>query len=325
MRKTTEPGKNKPVKPPFLLVNLDTWVLQHVQAFIFSLGQLCRNPVASFLTISVIGISLALPAGFHIILNNAHQLTAGWEGTVQITAFLKMEVDNGTAEKLARQIEKFDGIDKVQLITREQALEEYKQLSGFGNAFDALEGNPLPSLLLIKPHLSGLPGASTEKLLQNLRNIPEIDNAQYDQQWIKRLNAIIQIVQRIVLIMAVFLGLAVLLIIGNTIRMLIYNHRAEIEIAKLFGATNGFIRRPFLYSGFWYGLSGGIIAWLLINLILFILKDPADQLARLYNSDFTLAGLSMNESMMLLAGGILLGLIGSFISVQRHFRAIEPA
>jgi cell division transport system permease protein len=324
MQKTQEHGKSIPAKHSFLYVKLDIWILQHIQAFIFSLGQLCRNPIASFLTISVIGISLALPAGFHIILNNARLLTAGWEGTVQITAFLKMEVDNDTAGELARQIEQFDGIDKVKLITREQALEEYRQLSGFGNAFNALEGNPLPSLLLIKPHLSGLPEKSTEELLNNLRNIPEIDNAQYDQQWIKRLNAIIQIVQRIVIILAVFLGLAVLLIIGNTIRMLIYNRRSEIEIAKLFGATNGFIRRPFLYSGFWYGLSGGIIAWLLINLILLILKDPADQLARLYNSDFTLAGLSMNESMILLAAGILLGLIGSFISVQRHFRAIEP-
>ena len=324
MRKTKRNDKSKPVKQPFLFIKVDTWVLQHIQAFVFSLGQLCRNPVASFLTIAVIGISLALPAGFHIILNNARLLTAGWEGTVQITAFLKMEVDNDTAEKLARQIEQFDGIDKVQLITKEQALEEYKQLSGFNNAFDALEGNPLPSLLLIKPHLSGLPEKSTEKLLQNLRNIPEIDNAQYDQQWIKRLNAIIQIVQRIVIIMAVFLGLAVLLIIGNTIRMLIYNRRSEIEIAKLFGATNGFIRRPFLYSGFWYGLCGGIIAWLLINLILLILKDPADQLARLYNSEFTLTGLALNESIVLLAAGILLGLVGSFISVQRHFHAIEP-
>ena len=324
MRKTREQGKSKPVKTSSFTLQLDTWVLQHVQAFIFSLGQLWRNPVATFLTISVIGISLALPAGFHIILNNAHMLTAGWQGTVQITAFLKMDVDDDTAQRLARQIEKFDGIDKVQLITREQALEEYKQLSGFNKAFDALEGNPLPSLLLIKPHLSDMPEKSTADLLKNLRNIPEIDIAQYDQQWIKRLNVIIRIVQRVVLIMAVFLGLAVLLIIGNTIRMLIYNHRSEIEIAKLFGATNGFIRRPFLYSGFWYGLSGGIFAWLLVYASLLMLKEPTSQLASLYNSKFALAGLTMNDSMALLGAGILLGLIGSFISVQRHLHDIEP-
>jgi cell division transport system permease protein len=303
----------------------ESWSLQHMQAFFFSLGQLCRNPVASFLTAAVIGISLALPAGFYIILENTRYITAGWEGSVEITAFLKMDVSDDAAKKLAEKISDIAGIAKVEVVTREQALEEYRQLSGFARALEALEDNPLPSLLLVKPAHGDFIEKSAEDILTKLRKIPEIENAQYDQQWVQRLNAIIEIFQRIVVILAVFLGLAVLIIIGNTIRMLIYHRRAEIEVAKLFGATDGFIQRPFLYSGFWYGIFGGLIAWLLINISLLLLQAPAESLAQLYASDFSLIGLTLKETLLLFLSGVLLGLIGSWISVQRHLRAIEPA
>jgi len=303
----------------------ESWSLQHLQAFFFSLGQLCRNPVASFLTASVIGISLALPAGFFIFLENTRQITAGWEGTVEITAFLKMDVDDATAKNLAGKVSEMPGIAKVDVVTREQALEEYRRLSGFARALEALEENPLPSLLLIKPTHDEFMEKSAEELITKLNKIPEIENAQYDQQWVQRLNAIIEIVQRIVIILAVFLGLAVLIIIGNTIRMLIYHRRSEIEVTKLFGATDGFIQRPFLYSGFWFGIFGGIIAWALVTISLTLLQTPADSLAQLYASNYKLIGLSFKETFILIFSGVLLGLIGSWISVQRHLRAIEPA
>jgi cell division transport system permease protein len=303
----------------------ESWSLQHLQAFIFSLGQICRNPIASLLTASVIGISLALPAGFFIFLENTRHITAGWEGSVEITAFLKMDVDDDTARQLADKLATEPGIARVEMITRDQALEEYRTLSGFARALEALEDNPLPSLLLIKPVHANFTEQSAEALLAKLNEVPEIENAQYDQQWVKRLNAIIEIVQRIVIILAVFLGLAVLLIIGNTIRMLIYHRRAEIEVAKLFGATDGFIQRPFLYSGFWFGIIGSIIAWALVTLSLALIQAPADSLAQLYASDYKLIGLSFKETGILILSGVLLGLIGSWISVQRHLRAIEPA
>jgi len=316
---TAEYGRKKSFRSLF-----EIWLLQHLQAIIFSLGQLCRNPIASFLTASVIGISLALPAGFFIILENTRLITAGWEGSVEITAFLKMDVDDDAAREFAKKLSGQSDIAKVDLITREQALEEYRQLSGYTHALDALDENPLPSLLLIKPALGEFSEKTAEELLNKLQAVPEIENAQYDQQWVKRLNAIIGIVQRIVLILAVFLGIAVLIIIGNTIRMLIYHRRSEIEVAKLFGATDGFIQRPFLYSGFWYGLFGGVIAWALITISLLLLQAPADSLAQLYTSNFKLIGLTIKEAFLLIFSGILLGLIGSWISVQRHLRAIEP-
>ena len=301
-----------------------TWALQHLQACIFSLGQFCRNPLASLLTASVIGISLALPAGFFVILDNAIRITSGWESSVQITAFLESDIDTREAEQLAIELVQGGRVEKVVLITREKALEEYRQLSGFSEALDALEFNPLPNLLLIEPRLGENPEGSVQHLLESLESRGEVEKAQYDQQWIKRLNAIIGIIQRTVLILTIFLCLAVLLIIGNTIRMLIYHRRPEIEIAKLFGATDRFIQRPFLYSGFWYGLCGSIIAWILITLSLFLLDDPARQLASLYRSGFDLSGLGPAQVLILLGSGISLGLIGSYISVRRHLAAIEP-
>jgi len=317
LSQTAEYGRKKSFQSLF-----EIWLLQHLQAIVFSLGQLCRNPIASFLTASVIGISLALPAGFFIILENTRHITSGWGGSVEITAFLKMDVDDDAARKLAGKLASRSDIEKVDLVTSEQALKEYRQLSGFTHALDE---NPLPSLLLIKPELGDYSEKTAEEFLAILQAVPEIENAQYDQQWVKRLNAIIGIIQRIVVMLAVFLGMAVLIIIGNTIRMLIYHRRSEIEVAKLFGATDGFIQRPFLYSGFWYGMFGGIIAWVLITISLLLLQEPADSLAQLYASNFKLIGLTIKEAFLLILSGILLGLIGSWISVQRHLRAIEPA
>jgi len=301
------------------------WFLQHMQAFIFSLGQLCRNPVASLLTASVIGISLALPAGFYVILENTQRVSSGWEGTVQITAFLKMFVAEDRGRELAAELGMKPAIANVDYISRDQALAEFRQSSGFGDALDALQDNPLPALLLIRPRPGDNPEQVTATLLDQLKALPEIENAQYDQQWVRRLNAMILIVQRTVVIMAIFLGMAVLVIIGNTIRMLIYHRRSEIEIAKLFGATDGFIQRPFLYSGFWYGFCGGLFAWLLISGSLKLLAKPAAHLAELYTGKFILAGLNPFETLILISSGIVLGLLGSWISVSNHLRAIEPA
>jgi cell division transport system permease protein len=304
---------------------ITVWFLQHVQAFIFSLGQLCRNPIASLLTASVIGISLALPAGFYVVLENTRRVSSGWEGSVQITAFLKMDVSEDRGRELAAELEKKQGIAQVQYISREQALAEFRQSSGFGEALDALQDNPLPALLLVRPQPGDNPEQAAASLLDQLKALPEVENAQYDQQWVRRLNAMILIVQRSVFIMAIFLGMAVLVIIGNTIRMLIYHRRSEIEIAKLFGATDGFIQRPFLYSGFWYGLCGGLFAWLLISGSLKLLERPAVHLAELYAGKFNLAGLNPFETLILIGSGIFLGLVGSWISVSHHLRAIEPA
>ncbi|MEE9551865.1 MAG: permease-like cell division protein FtsX [Gammaproteobacteria bacterium] len=301
------------------------WVQQHLQAFFFSLGQLYRYPLSSLLTAAVIGIALALPAGFYLGLENARLVSSGWDNTVHITAFLKSEVDDNTAIALTQRLSEDAAFQKVRYITRELALEEYRRSSGYAEAIDALDENPLPALLLIQPQLDSMIDGHDDQLIKMLQALPEIETAQYDQQWIKRLNAIIIIVQRVVMVLAVFLALAVLLIIGNTIRMSIYNRREEIEIIKLFGATDAFIHRPFLYSGFWYGISGGVIAWALISLSLLLLKYPVSELANLYASTHQLIGLSGQDTLILLGCGVELGLIGSWISVKRHLAALDSS
>lgn len=301
------------------------WLLQHAQACVFSIGQLFKSPVNSLLTTAVVGIALALPTGFYLLLENCQRVAAGWDNSAQISLFLKLDISEKRRFSLADEIRQLQGIAKVDYISPEAALLEYQQQSGFSDALSALEENPLPAILLLQPKLKGLSNQKSEQLLQQLRSLPEVDAAQFDRQWIQRLFAIIEIVQRTVIMLSILLAIAVLLIIGNTIRLAIYNRRTEIEVNKLFGATEAFIQRPFLYTGLFHGIGGSLLAWCLLSLSLLLLDSPVARLAELYSSDFKLLGLSGNGLLLLLVSGAGLGLAGSWVSVKRHIKAIEPA
>ncbi len=307
-----------------LAKRFNAWLVQNLQALISSLGQLWRKPLSSFLTTAVIGISLTLPAGFYVLLNNAETLTQSWDGSVQLTVFLKTEVSDTEGQVLAEKLKQDIAIKEILFVSRDEAMAEYRGLSGFSNALDLLDENPLPSLLLIRPEIDDPNSGDAEALLNRLQTMSEVDLAIMDRQWLKRLHLIIETIKRGVYIIAVLLALGVLLIVGNTIRLGILNNRQEIEITKLFGGTNAFIQRPFLYTGFWYGIIGSFIAWILISLSLLILEQPIGELAQLYSSNFQLIGLSFSEILLLMLSGSLLGLIGSWISVEQHIRAIEP-
>jgi len=300
------------------------WLLQHAQACVFSIGQLFKNPVNSLLTTAVVGIALALPTGFYLLLENCQRVVAGWDNSAQISLFLKLDISEERRFSLADEIRQLQGIAKVDYISPEAALLEYQQQSGFSDALSALEENPLPAILLLQPKFKGLSNQESEQLLQQLRSLPEVDTAQFDRQWIQRLFAIIEIVQRAVIMLSILLAIAVLLIIGNTIRLAIYNRRTEIEVNKLFGATEAFIQRPFLYTGLFHGIGGGLLAWCLLSLSLLLLDSPVARLAELYSSDFKLLGLSGSGLLLLLVSGAGLGLAGSWVSVKRHIKAIEP-
>ena len=302
---------------------LRAWLLLHAQSFIYSLGQYYRNLLTSILTTAVIGISLALPGGFYLLLENAHQITAGWDDSVQITAFLKPDVDDAIATELIGRLLQNKNIEEAKLINRDQVLAEYRELSGFSEVIDILDENPLPSIIIIKPKLMTLPDGVDRLIIEFISSQPEVEIAQYDQQWVKRLYGIIDIIQRCIILFSVLISFGVLLIVGNTIRMAIYNHRDEIEITKLFGATDYFIQRPFLYTGFWYGLSGGMTSWALLTITLQFLKQPVDRLAKLYANEFSISALSCTETMIMLLCGVFLGVFGSWISVQRHLKTIE--
>jgi cell division transport system permease protein len=307
------------------LTALRVYLLRHLQVFFYSLGVLSRSPFATLMTTAVIGIALALPSGLHVVLQNAQQLSGGWDGAAQISLFLKRTVPEEEANRLARQIQKLPEVASVNYISRSEALQEFQRLSGFGDALQALKDNPLPSVLVIHPTANASTPAATEKLLQRLQAYPPVDVAQLDMQWVKRLYVIMELVRRGVVVLAALLALAVLLVVGNTIRLAIQNRRDEIVVMKLIGGTDGFIRRPFLYTGFWYGLFGGVIAWLLVSLSLSILRDPVERLTGLYQSQFELSGLDITTTGMLIGTSILLGLAGSWLAVGRHLRDIEPS
>lgn len=304
---------------------LHVYLLRHAQVALNSLGRLYRAPAASLMTAAVIGIALALPSGLYLLTGNLQRLSTQWDGGANLSVFLQQNVSIKQAQALKTKLQGWPEVEQLQLITPQEALAEFRQLSGFGDALDVLDENPLPVVLALKPVTSASDADSAARLLERLQKLPEVELAQLDLQWVKRFNAIVDIVRRSIWVMASLLGLAVLLITGNTIRLEIQNRRDEIEITKLIGATSAFIRRPFLYGGLWYGISGAILAALLVELAFLQLREPVRQLAGLYQSGFSLQTLSLSEAMSLLLAGALLGLLGAWLAVGRHLAAIEPS
>lgn len=310
---------------PGIMTLVQSYFIRHIQVFFYSLGQLSRAPISTLMTCMVIGIALALPTGLHILLKNAQQLSGGWESTAQISVFLKKNVTESQALKIKADIQRWPDVISVHYISREQALKEFQDLSGFGGALQALDANPLPSVLVVKPKLSEQTNEqTTEKLLNKLQSLQQTDKAQLDMQWVRRLYAMMNIVERGVQILGFLLALAVLLVVGNTIRLAIQNRRKEIVVMKLIGGTDAFIRRPFLYTGFWYGLFGGIISWLLVSFTILSISSPIEKLTTLYQNQFELNNISFMTTLTLIMISILLGLIGSWFAVGRHLREIEP-
>ncbi len=304
---------------------IDIWLLRNAQAALSSLGRLSRAPISTAMTLAVIAIALSLPTGLHVLLGNLQSVTGNWNSAASISLFMKRELKQAEAEVLAGQLSERPEIETVELISREQALQEFRQLSGFSDALEALDENPLPMLLLVKPAQKASTPLAADRLLQELRQLPQVELAQLDLQWVRRLQAITETARRAIMLLSALLALAVILTVGNTIRLEIQNRQSEIEISKLIGATNTFIRRPFLYLGFWYGLFGALGAWLLVSLAIWVLDDPVERLAALYQSGFTLTGVDAATWLLLALGGPLLGLAGAWIAVARHLNAIEPS
>ena len=306
------------------LLSPRTFLQRHAQVALDSLGRLYRNRVPSLMTAAVIAIALAMPAGLYLLLDNLERLSGAWDGQASMSVFLKNSVSTSAAEELAKGIREWSEVSSVQLVTPDQALQEFSQRSGFADVLDTLDENPLPAVLIVLPASDYSAPAAASALRDRFSRLPETELAQLDLQWVQRLAAILDIAHRITLIIGALLALAVLLVIGNTIRLEIQNRREEILVTKLIGATNGFVRRPFLYCGIWYGILGSLIAWLVVETGFWILSGPVSRLAGLYHSDFSLETLPFLLLGILLAGGTLLGLLGSWLAVGRHLNAIEP-
>ena len=254
------------------------WLIRHASTCVAALGRLARQPFASLMTILVIAVTLALPATMHLVIKNASSISGSWENALDFSMYLNADITESDAADLAKIIEQRADVESVTVVTAEQALSEFKQHSGFGSALDYLTENPLPHALVVRPS-----AANTEQsmslLNEELGNLPETDFVQVDTEWVQRFHAILEMLQSAIVMAAALLGAAIIVIIGNTIRLDIQNRREEIEVTKLIGASNAFVRRPFLYSGLWYGLGGGLLALALVGYGLYALADPVARLA----------------------------------------------
>lgn len=303
---------------------LRIWLSRHAQAAVGALGRFLRSPLAALMSVAVVALAAALPALLYVLLDNADRLLASWEGAGSVTLFLRPEVDDGAARKLADQLVARGDVERVRVIGRSEGLAEFRRLSGFGAALDALGENPFPAVLVVHARGGDASGAPAADLLAALRQLPEADVAQADQDWVQRFQAFAALAQRITAVLAMLLAAGVLFVIGNTLRLEIRDRHAEIEITALVGGTPAFIRRPFLYLGAWLGLLGGLVGWLVTILALAALGGPVARLAALYHSDFALHGGGLGLFAAVLGAGTLLGLAGAWLAVGRRLGVALP-
>lgn len=298
--------------------------MRHLQQAIGSLGDLWRTPLSSVMTVLVLGISLTLPATLHLFVKNSKVVTEQWDSASEISLFLKLSVDDKAAKNLVQRLKLYPEIAEVQYISATDALTEFKSLSGFGQALDYLDKNPLPATVLVTPTKRAAQTQAARELLAKLEQEREVELGKLDLEWLSRLEAMAQLVEDIVIGVAILLCLSVVLIIGNTIRLAIMQQKDAIAVMKLVGATDSFIQRPFLYCGVWYGIFGGLFACVAIAALAEYLSGAIFKLTQLYHSSFVLTGLSFSEGSLLILYAVLLGLIGSYISVRQHIKEIEP-
>jgi cell division transport system permease protein len=306
-------------------MSINSYFARHAQVLVGSLGRIVHQPFATLMTMGVIGVALALPLFLSLLLQNARIATGNWNQAYDLSVYMDKRASAARVQSLARQLRSRGDVAAVRLITADQALAEFRNDSGFGKALDALSDNPLPDTLVVTPTLMASTPQGTETLKSAIAALSDVQTVQIDTEWVKRLHAILDLLRRVVLLTGALLGVGIVLIVSNTIRLDILNRRAEIEVMKLVGASDGFTRRPFLYSGFWYGLGGGLLALVLVVMASVVLARPVAQLAFLYGSDFRLQGLKLvtGFSVLMIAAG--LSWIGSWLAATRHIRAIEPS
>jgi len=300
----------------------NAWLRHHRLSAADSLHRVLDNLTSSLLTWLVIGIALALPVGMSVALDNLTQLSRGWDSPAQISLFLRDGLDSEAARKFEAELSARDDVAAAVFIARERALEEFSELSGFADVLGSLEENPLPHLVLVTPAEEG--SETAQALKAELEAAPQVAQAVLDMAWLQRLNSLVSLSRHLVLAVGGLLVLGVVLILGNTIRLAIESRREEIVIVKLVGGSNAFVRRPFLYTGLWYGVGGGVLAAALVAASLWFLGGPVERLADLYQSDFQLAGLGVMGALNLILLSGLLGLAGAWLAVTRHLAEIEP-
>ena len=296
------------------------WLHQQKNAIQFSLKRLWFNPVSTWITLAAIAIALSLPTSLSVLLENMQTLTDNKREVPTVTLFMKENISEQQTKDRAELLSELDEVSSVQVVTREQAIENFRTISGFAETLEALPENPLPHVLILTPKLSMFSNLESDldEFADKLKAYSDVETVQVDIEWIQRLRAILNIADRIVLVVSILLGLTVLLVIGNTIRLDIENRKEEITVTRLIGATNGYIRRPFIYGGFWRGIFGGVISLVIVNIALLFMIEPVQELAREYGSNFTLNGVGVMITLQILVISALLGIVGAWMAVGQY-------
>jgi cell division transport system permease protein len=297
-------------------------LIEHLRVLRFTLQRLLLTPNASLLNLTIIGIALSLPVGGYVLLKSVQNLGSQIAATPQISVFIAAGTNSGEIERIGDKLRQHDSIKRIEFVSREVALKKLQQSAGLADVIDGLSQNPLPDAFVVYPKDGDV--AALESLRDELKAWQRIAHVQLDSAWVHKLEALLDFGRLAVLILAALLSFALVAITFNTIRLQILTRREEIEVAKLIGATDAFIRRPFLYFGLTQGLLGGAAAWLLISGSLQLLNHSLSALTQLYASDFSLQGLSAGDSLALLGFSAYLGWLGAWFSVSQHLWQIEP-
>ena len=296
---------------------LKSYFLSHLRNCVSCLGTMWREPWNSILTVIVIGVALALPTGLMAFVANAQKINTHWDNGIQMSVFLKKSVNASFVTEKQAALKSYNVITKTQYISPEQGLKEFEQTTEQANLLKYLDENPLPPILILSLNTQTAK-QDIEKIITQIKTWPEVEKIQLDQTWLQRLHALLALADYLVTIITIILAMTVFIITCNTIRLDIEKKKRHIIITKLIGATNAFIRREFLYFGFWYGLLGSIIAWLIVTISIVILKVPVAKVATLYQSHFVLTGLDSKSTLMLFILGIILGISGAWIAVGKY-------
>jgi cell division transport system permease protein len=321
MAETPKSSGARPSPAPSAASN---YVSHHKEVAKSSWSSLLKTPISSLLTCMVIGIALVLPALLTTLLDNIESLGEDWDGTAEITLLLKKGVPLIDGESLANTILKKQSVIESRFIDNDKALVSFKERFKFADAVDYLDENPLPHIIIVRPSEALASIEHIEQLKTSLSTYPEVDSAILDVVWVKRLQSITNMLQRAVSLISIMLGLVVVLVLGNTIRLAIENKKEEIVVVKLVGGTDAFVRRPFLYMGIFFGFGASLVAWLLLMVVIYILNEPVQALALSYQSNFRLSGLGFESTLWLFLIGTGLGWFSSWLAVRKHLDDIEP-
>ncbi len=309
---------------------MGSYLSRHMQVLFSTLGDMARTPMMSINTLLIIGVTLLLPALLYISIQTAQSLSGQWQGRPQFSVFLEKDISEGSMQLIFDEIQLHPKIELAELLSSEDALAEFKILANRGGGDIESElafigENPLPASIVVMPKKGFANAEHLSSLEEQLSQFDGIESVKLDLAWTDRFNAMLKVFSQVSLLLSGLLCLALVLIVGNTIKLLIYNRRHEIEISKLVGGTNGFIRRPFLYYGSFFGLFGSLITLGFLLIARLLIAAPMAELAQAYQSKGVLYSLTIIDIFTLIAVGTLLGWLSARWAVAQHLRKIKPS